>query len=117
MSCRGRGQGRLDMRELWPYSEWQRAYRERPIGRLNRARSARTTENRDFRPCNFLSHPYRRCIDEFIAWYYSEPRQTFKRAVVTRQRNYLESRPRAPGTFNIRPAAVRRLAFEAPATD
>jgi len=56
---------------------------------------------------------YRRAIDEFTAWYCSEPRLSFNKAVVTRYRIHLESRQLAPGTTNGRLAAVRRLAYEA----
>jgi site-specific recombinase XerD len=56
---------------------------------------------------------YRHAIDEFIAWYCSEPRLSFNKAVVTRYRIHLESRQLAPGTINGRLAAVRRLAYEA----
>ena len=56
---------------------------------------------------------YRHAIDEFIDWYCSEPRLSFNRTVVMRYRNYLESRSLAPGTINVRLAAVRRLAYEA----
>jgi len=56
---------------------------------------------------------YRHAIDEFIAWYCSEPRLSLNKAVVTRYRIHLESRQLAPGTINGRLAAVRRLAYEA----
>src|SRR6266487_3476607 len=56
---------------------------------------------------------YRHAIDEFIDWYCSEPRLSFNRTVVLRYRIQLESRKLAPGTINVRLAAVRRLAFEA----
>lgn len=56
---------------------------------------------------------YRHSIDEFIAWYCSEPRLSFNKAVVTRYRLHLETRQLAPGTINVRLAAVRRLAYEA----
>ena len=56
---------------------------------------------------------YRHSIDEFIAWYCSEPRLYFNKTVVTRYRIYLESRLLAAGTINGRLAAVRRLAYEA----
>jgi hypothetical protein len=56
---------------------------------------------------------YRHAIDEFIAWYCSEPRLSLNKAVVTRYRIHLESRLLAPGTINGRLAAVRRLAYEA----
>ena len=56
---------------------------------------------------------YRHAIDEFIAWYCSEPRLSFNRTVVLGYRIHLESRNLAPGTINVRLAAVRRLAYEA----
>src|SRR5262245_41768324 len=56
---------------------------------------------------------YRHAIDEFIEWYCSEPRLSFNRPVVLRYRMQLESRNLAPGTINVRLAAVRRLAYEA----
>jgi site-specific recombinase XerD len=56
---------------------------------------------------------YRHAIDEFVAWYCSEPRLSFNRTVVTRYRIHLDSRQLAPGTINGRLAAVRRLAYEA----
>ena len=56
---------------------------------------------------------YRHSIDEFIVWYCSEPRLSFNKTVVTRYRIDLESRQLAPGTINVRLAAVRRLAYEA----
>ena len=56
---------------------------------------------------------YRHAIDEFIDWYCSEPRLSFNRTVVLRYRIHLESRSLAPGTSNVRLAAVRRLTYEA----
>src|SRR5215471_6288612 len=56
---------------------------------------------------------YTHAIDEFIEWYCSEPRLSFNRTVVLRYRMQLESRTLAPGTINVRLAAVRRLAYEA----
>jgi len=56
---------------------------------------------------------YRHAIDEFIDWYCSEPRLSFNRTVVLRYRMQLESRKLAPGTINVRLAAIRRLAYEA----
>jgi len=56
---------------------------------------------------------YRHSIDEFVLWYCSEPRLSFNKAVVTRYRIHLEDRQLAPGTINVRLAAVRRLAYEA----
>ncbi|MFZ0978245.1 MAG: tyrosine-type recombinase/integrase [Candidatus Acidiferrales bacterium] len=56
---------------------------------------------------------YRHAIDEFVLWYCSEPRLSFNKTVVTRYRVHLEDRQLAPGTVNVRLAAVRRLAYEA----
>src|SRR6202521_5898632 len=56
---------------------------------------------------------YRRSIDDFVGWYCSEPRLSFNKTVVTRYRIHLEDRRLAPGTTNVRLAAVRRLADEA----
>ena len=56
---------------------------------------------------------YRHSIDEFTTWYCSEPRLSFNKTVVTRYRIHLEDRQLAPGTINVRLAAVRRLAHEA----
>jgi integrase len=56
---------------------------------------------------------YQHSIEEFVLWYCSEPRLSFNKTVVTRYRIYLESRQLAPGTINVRLAAVRRLAYEA----
>jgi len=56
---------------------------------------------------------YQHSINEFVAWYCSAPRLSFNKTVVTRYRIYLEERQLAPGTINVRLAAVRRLAFEA----
>ena len=56
---------------------------------------------------------YEHAIDEFVAWYCSEPRLAFNKTVVLRYRFYLEERGLAPGTINVRLAAVRRLAYEA----
>ena len=56
---------------------------------------------------------YQHVMDEFIAWYCSEPRLALNRIVVLRYRMHLESIPLAPATINLRLAAVRRLAYEA----
>jgi site-specific recombinase XerD len=56
---------------------------------------------------------YEYAIDQFIAWYCSEPRLAFNRIVVMRYRLYLESRHLAANTINQQLAAVRRLAYEA----
>ena len=52
---------------------------------------------------------YAHAIDDFIAWYCSEPRLAFGKHVVLRYRIELESRRLAPATINVRLAAVRRL--------
>src|SRR5438046_4265971 len=49
---------------------------------------------------------YQHAMDEFIAWYCSEPRLSFNKTVVTRYRIHLESRQLAPGTINVRLASV-----------
>jgi len=58
----------------------------------------------------------RRCyafaIDRFIAWYCSEPRLTFNRAVVVRYRSHLESLRLSASTINLHLSAIRRLADE-----
>ena len=56
---------------------------------------------------------YEYAIDQFIAWYCSEPRLAFNRIVVVRYRMHLESRALAANTINQQLAAVRRLAHEA----
>jgi site-specific recombinase XerD len=56
---------------------------------------------------------YKFAMEQFIAWYCSEPRLTLNRTVVLRFRQYLESLSLAAGTINQRLAAVRRLAYEA----
>ena len=56
---------------------------------------------------------YRHSIDHFVGWYCSEPRLSFNKTVVTRYRIHLEDQLLAPGTINVRLAAVRRLAYEA----
>ena len=56
---------------------------------------------------------YRHSIDEFVLWYCSEPHLSFNKTVVMRYRIHLEERQLAPGTINVRLAAVRRLAYEA----
>jgi len=53
---------------------------------------------------------YRRSIDYFVRWYCSEPRLSLNKTVVTRFRIYLQDQQLAPGTTNVRLAAVRRLA-------
>lgn len=67
---------------------------------------------------NSLSSPcsrrnYKIAMEQFIAWYCSEPRLALNRAVVLRFRLHLESVGLAAGTINQRLGAVRRLAYEA----
>jgi site-specific recombinase XerD len=56
---------------------------------------------------------YRFAIDDFVAWYCSEPRLAFNKTVVLRYRLQLEARHLSASTINIRLAAIRRLAYEA----
>ena len=56
---------------------------------------------------------YRFAIDDFVAWYCSEPRLAFNKTVVLRYRLQLEARHLSASTINVRLAAVRRLAYEA----
>jgi hypothetical protein len=56
---------------------------------------------------------YEYAIDQFIAWYCSEPRLALNRIVVVRYRMHLETRGLAANTINQQLAAVRRLANEA----
>ena len=49
---------------------------------------------------------YRRSIEDFVSWYCSEPRLSFNKTVVTRYRIHLEDKLLAPGTINVRLAAV-----------
>jgi integrase len=67
---------------------------------------------------NSLSSPgsrrvYQYAIEQFIAWYCSEPRLAFNRIVVVRYRMFLEGRGLAANTINQQLAAVRRLAYGA----
>src|SRR5436305_4501618 len=57
---------------------------------------------------------YDRAITDFVEWYCSEPRLSFNRTVVLRYRIFLEQKRYAPTTINLRLAAVRRVAYEAP---
>jgi integrase len=56
---------------------------------------------------------YQYAIEQFIAWYCSEPRLAFNRIVVVRYRMFLEGRGLAANTINQQLTAVRRLAYEA----
>jgi site-specific recombinase XerD len=64
-------------------------------------------------PSNHSRKSYGHAMEEFIAWYCSEPRLALNRVVVLRYRQFLEAVPLAPATINVRLAAVRRLAYEA----
>ncbi len=55
---------------------------------------------------------YAFAIDRFIAWYCSEPRLTFNRAVVVRYRSHLEGLSLSASTINLHLSAIRRLADE-----
>src|SRR5271157_4322033 len=55
---------------------------------------------------------YTFAIDRFIAWYCSEPRLTFNRAVVVRYRSHLEGLSLSAATINSHLSAIRRLADE-----
>ena len=56
---------------------------------------------------------YQHAMDEFIEWYYSEPRLALNRGIVLGYRLQLEAKKLAAATINVRLAAVRRLAYEA----
>src|SRR5262249_8633793 len=56
---------------------------------------------------------YQYAMNQFIAWYCSEPRLAFNRIVVIRYRTHLQERGLAANTINQQLAAVRRLAHEA----
>ena len=56
---------------------------------------------------------YEYAIDQFIAWYCSEPRLAFNRIVVVRYRMHLEGRGLTANTIDQQLAAVRGLAHEA----
>jgi hypothetical protein len=57
---------------------------------------------------------YRFAIDDFIAWYCSEPRLAFNKTVVLRYRFQLEARHLSASTINVRLAAVPRHPLEHP---
>ena len=54
-------------------------------------------------PAKTSQESYAHAIDEFIAWYCSEPRLAFNRPVVLRYRIYLEQKNLAPSTINVNP--------------
>src|SRR6516165_10456679 len=55
---------------------------------------------------------YTFAINRFVAWYCSEPRLTFNRAVVVRYRSHLEGLSLSASTINSHLSAIRRLADE-----
>jgi hypothetical protein len=64
---------------------------------------------------NILGSPdsersYRFAIEDFIAWYCSEPSLAFNKTVVLRYRLQLEARRLSSSTIDVRLAAARRLA-------
>jgi hypothetical protein len=74
--------------------------------------------SRNERFLNTLGSPeskraYEFAMDDFTAWYCSEPRLAFSKTVVLRYRLDLEGRRLSPATVNLRLVAVRRLAYEA----
>jgi site-specific recombinase XerC len=56
---------------------------------------------------------YMHAIEKFIAWYCSEPRLGFNRAVVVRYRTFLGGLSLSAATINLHLSAIRRLADEA----
>ena len=58
-------------------------------------------------------HAYKNATDKFVAWYCSEPRLGFNRAIVLRYRSFLESLALSAATINLHLSAIRRLADEA----
>jgi len=55
---------------------------------------------------------YKYALEKFIAWYCSEPRLGFNRAVVVRYRSFLESLSLSAATINLHLSTIRRLADE-----
>ena len=56
---------------------------------------------------------YKHAMDEFIAWYCSEPRLGFNRSIALRYRSFLELLLLSSATINLHLSAIRRLADEA----
>jgi len=56
---------------------------------------------------------YKHAIENFIAWYCSEPRLGFNRSVVVRYRSFLEGLFLPAASINLHLSAIRRLADEA----
>ncbi len=52
---------------------------------------------------------YQNAIDEFVAWYCSEPRLALNKTVVLRDRFHLEERGLAPGAINVRMARAEEM--------
>jgi site-specific recombinase XerD len=55
---------------------------------------------------------YQYAIDKFIAWYCSEPRLEFNRAIVVKYRSFLERLSLSAATINLHLSAIRMLADE-----
>lgn len=55
---------------------------------------------------------YKYALERFIAWYCTEPRLGFNRAVVARYRSFLEGLSLSAATINLHLSAIRRLADE-----
>jgi site-specific recombinase XerD len=56
---------------------------------------------------------YNLALDDFISWYWDEPRTGFSKATVAAWRTSLESRKLGSSSINIRLSAIRKLAVEA----
>jgi site-specific recombinase XerD len=56
---------------------------------------------------------YNKALDDFLSWYRSTVRGTFRKAVVQEYRTKLEADGLAASTINVRLAAIRKLAREA----
>jgi integrase len=67
----------------------------------------------DTLPSAHSRRSYKHAIENFIAWYCSEPRLGFNRSVVLRYRPFLEGRSLSAATINLQLSAIRRLADEA----
>src|SRR5438045_6967322 len=109
---------RLYVQPFWRRLDMRRKPKHRPIARPKTRLGFPDLDQSKAAVIGSLRSPesqrgYRHAIDELIEWYCSEPRLSFNRTVLLRYRIHLESRNLAPGTINVRLAAVRRLAYEA----
>src|SRR5262245_20200547 len=108
----------LHVQPFWRRLHMKRKLKQRRIGRPKARLGLPDLDQSNTAVIGSLRSPesqrgYRHAIDEFIEWYCSEPRLSFNRTVVLRYRIHSESRNLAPGTINVRLAAIRRLAYEA----